>query len=432
MIGPFGEVYLLDWGIALELDSPAPSPAPSIVGTPSFMAPEMLDGAPEAVSERTDVFLLGATLHFALTGRPRHEGSTLMAVLAAAAQCEPVAYGDDVPDELARLCNDATAREPEHRIASVALFRERLAGFLLRRPSHALTLDAERTLERAEAIGAADDRARALRWSALADAKLGFTRALAQWPANPRAARGLDRARGAMIRHAIAAEDASVARALYAELATTDPALDAEVAALEARAAQDLDRAVRWASAEGELDTSGTRRERTMALALIGALFVAITAAIAVLDPAGRAPPTLPQKLVTEVAITGVAFASLYWQRARVLASRGSRRIALAIAAVGLSLCASTVTSLALAVSIHAATVLTFSLLAAVCASLAVSSVRVWPAAAVAAVGAALIAAMPARMSAIVSATAGLFALTVLSAAARGRLYREHAKNEPT
>jgi serine/threonine-protein kinase len=66
MFGPFGEVCLLDWGIALELD--APNAHPSIVGTPSFMAPEMVDDALGTVSERTDVFLLGATLHYVLTG----------------------------------------------------------------------------------------------------------------------------------------------------------------------------------------------------------------------------------------------------------------------------------------------------------------------------------------------------------------------------
>ncbi len=427
MIGPFGEVYLLDWGIALERD--APLPASSIVGTPSFMAPEMLDGAPDAVSERTDVFLLGATLHVALTGRARHQGDSLMAVLAAAAASEPVAYGDDVPDELARLCNDATARAPAERIASVSVFRERLAGFLLRRPSHALTLDAEQTLARAVALVAADDEARAARWSALADARLGFTRALAQWPANPRAARGLGHALHAMIGHALDAEDAAGARALCSELATKDPALDAEVTALEARVAKDRDRAVRWASAEGELDASGSRRERTVALASIGALFVLLTAAIAVLDPEGRAPPTLQQKLASEAVITVVTFALLYWQRARMLASRGSRRIAMSIAAVSVALCLSTVASMVVGASIHGATVLTFLLLAVMFATMAASAVRVWPAAVIAAVGATLIAAAPSRMSVIVSATAGGIALSVLSSA-RGRLYRERAESE--
>jgi serine/threonine protein kinase len=423
MIGPFGEVYLLDWGIALDLD--APGSRPSVVGTPSYMAPEMLDGAPAAVTERTDVFLLGATLHFALTGRPRHEGDSLMNVLSRVAACEPIAYGDEVPDELAQLCNDATAREPEQRVATVARFRERLAGYLRRRPSHALALDAETTLDRAEAIGLDHGKDREIRWRTLADSKLGFTRALAQWPENPRAARGLDRALVAMIRHAIATEDASAARAMHTERAKRDPVLDAEVSALEERVEKDRERAARWAKSKQELDTSGTRRERTFMLALVGGLFVVVTLAIAATDPEGRSPPTLLQKLGGEATVTAAAITLLYLQRARLLCSRGSRRITGAIAATGAALCASTIVSILLGVTIHGATVLSMFLLVVVYATLAVFSVRIWPAAVAACAGTLLIAAMPARMSVIVSATAGMIVLSVLDAAARGRLYGE-------
>jgi serine/threonine-protein kinase len=53
MIGSWGEVYLLDWGVAKLADDPASA---TIVGTPCYMAPEMADGQAD---ERTDVFLLG-------------------------------------------------------------------------------------------------------------------------------------------------------------------------------------------------------------------------------------------------------------------------------------------------------------------------------------------------------------------------------------
>jgi hypothetical protein len=81
-----------------------------------------------------------------------------------------------------------------------------------------------------------------------------------------------------------------------------------------------------------------------------------------------------------------------------------------------------------LGVTIHAATALTFSLLSVAFATLASSSVRVWPAAAITGLGASAIAAMPSQMSVLVSLTAGRTALTVVLAAARGRLYRERAK----
>jgi len=68
MIGSFGEVYLVDWGIAVSLTADALGRLPLAVdqnemaGTPYYMAPEML-GALGKLSVRTDVYLLGAILH---------------------------------------------------------------------------------------------------------------------------------------------------------------------------------------------------------------------------------------------------------------------------------------------------------------------------------------------------------------------------------
>src|SRR5689334_21645835 len=77
MIGRFGEVYLVDWGIAVSLTAdlqgrlPLAAEQNEIAGTPCYMAPEML-GALGKLSERTDVYLLGAILHENLSGEPPH------------------------------------------------------------------------------------------------------------------------------------------------------------------------------------------------------------------------------------------------------------------------------------------------------------------------------------------------------------------------
>ncbi|HVK87488.1 MAG TPA: serine/threonine-protein kinase, partial [Kofleriaceae bacterium] len=79
MIGDFGEVYLLDWGIAVSLRDdgtgrfPLAANARDLAGTPAYMAPEMLgrdDGPP--LSERTDVYLAGSILYEIVTGAPPH------------------------------------------------------------------------------------------------------------------------------------------------------------------------------------------------------------------------------------------------------------------------------------------------------------------------------------------------------------------------
>ncbi|MGE0361575.1 MAG: serine/threonine-protein kinase [Vicinamibacterales bacterium] len=62
MVGPFGEVLVLDWGVAATLDgSEAAAGPPAVVGTPGFMPPEQAAGAAR-VDQRADVFALGALL----------------------------------------------------------------------------------------------------------------------------------------------------------------------------------------------------------------------------------------------------------------------------------------------------------------------------------------------------------------------------------
>ncbi len=69
LIDETGEVYLVDWGIATEISN---GPGEGIVGTPGFLAPEMV--MLDELSARTDVYLLGATLHYVLTGDYQETG----------------------------------------------------------------------------------------------------------------------------------------------------------------------------------------------------------------------------------------------------------------------------------------------------------------------------------------------------------------------
>src|SRR4029079_1731683 len=94
MVGSFGEVYLVDWGVASLIPTPDGADAVSVSterltqsgvrGTPAYMAPEQAKGVLPEVGERTDVFGLGALLYFVLTGHPPFEGSTASETLTRA------------------------------------------------------------------------------------------------------------------------------------------------------------------------------------------------------------------------------------------------------------------------------------------------------------------------------------------------------------
>jgi serine/threonine-protein kinase len=127
MLGRFGEVYLVDWGLATVIGTAGPAD----FGTPAYMAPEMATG--DAVDQTTDVYLLGATLHRVLTGKPRHgKGNRSDKVLAAALSL-PAHFPASVPAALGDLCNRACSASKTERPSSVQALREELAQFKQRR-----------------------------------------------------------------------------------------------------------------------------------------------------------------------------------------------------------------------------------------------------------------------------------------------------------
>ena len=99
MVGEFGEVLVLDWGIAAELsvaDRGLPS-GDSIVGTPQYMAPEQARGD-AAVDHRADVFALGAVLAGIAAG-----SAPVLAIAQKAQSHDPAARYQSVPDLAADL-----------------------------------------------------------------------------------------------------------------------------------------------------------------------------------------------------------------------------------------------------------------------------------------------------------------------------------------
>ncbi|MEO5800419.1 MAG: serine/threonine-protein kinase [Gemmatimonadales bacterium] len=91
MLGPFGEVLVLDWGVAH--DGGRPEVAGLVIGTPGYMAPEQAAGQP--ADSRSDVFGLGAILRDLLSIRPEWAAPPLLAIRDRAMASAPT---DRYPD----------------------------------------------------------------------------------------------------------------------------------------------------------------------------------------------------------------------------------------------------------------------------------------------------------------------------------------------
>ena len=233
MIGRHGEVYVVDWGVALALDDgdgrlPSVAKHAGIVGTPSYMAPEMLDGDGDRFGARTDVYLLGAILYELLAGTPPHPADTIMSALHAVLADRP-AIPDDAPSELAAICKRAISRDPDRRWPTALALRRAVQDFLRHRESGRLADEARIGLERL-----ASEQTEAARLEVFSRVRFGFEQALSSWPDNTTAREGLREAFERMV--ALELEDKRPEAA--AALAAQAPELPEELAAQVAEAAE--------------------------------------------------------------------------------------------------------------------------------------------------------------------------------------------------
>ncbi len=155
IVGAYGETLVVDWGLAKATGQTDPGEAsgeqplaPSsasgsaetlpgrALGTPSYMSPEQAEGDLEHLGPRSDVYSLGATLYYLLTGRPPFEGE-LGAVLSAVKRGEftqPRQVDATVDQALEAICLKAMALRPAERYASPKALADDLERWMADEP----------------------------------------------------------------------------------------------------------------------------------------------------------------------------------------------------------------------------------------------------------------------------------------------------------
>ena len=287
MIGDFGEVYLLDWGIAVSLRDDGSGRLPLAVhatvmaGTPHYMAPEMLgQTASPPITERTDVYLAGAVLFELITGHPPHAGATAIAVFASVIESNP-AIPATAPPELARICQRAMHADQAERFDSVEELRLALQAYLEHRGSADLAAravvrtDELVTLLAAPAGPVPDDEAdRRESIYRLFDAcRFGFHEALSVWPDNADAHAGLVRAITAVAEYELRTSNPRAAVTLLGELASPPAEL---LARARAQVAQQARHHAELEQLRRQQDPKTGSRTRTFVSVLFGITFTVV------------------------------------------------------------------------------------------------------------------------------------------------------------
>lgn len=159
MLGSFGEVVVLDWGLAKVLDTPEELPEEEqpveqpvlgegvetlpgqILGTPAYMAPEQALGKLDEIDALTDVYGLGAILYRILTGERPHGGKDAQSRMRHAAldpTPEPRDVDSRIPRALNAVCRKAMSRERLNRYLSAKELADDVQRFLADEPVSAV------------------------------------------------------------------------------------------------------------------------------------------------------------------------------------------------------------------------------------------------------------------------------------------------------
>ncbi|MBI5724928.1 MAG: tetratricopeptide repeat protein [Planctomycetes bacterium] len=192
MLGEFGEVVVMDWGLAVSVspEGKADKLSQSLAfgGTPAYMAPEMALGQVDKIGFASDVYLLGAMLYEILTGRKPHKGRNVTESITLAANNAMLDVAGQPGGELMDIAMKALSTRPQDRFDSVKEFQSEIRYY----EAHAESVDlAESAQDDMKAAAENKD------YPLFARGMYRFQEALNVWPDNINAKLGLSAIRQA-------------------------------------------------------------------------------------------------------------------------------------------------------------------------------------------------------------------------------------------
>jgi serine/threonine-protein kinase len=274
MVGAFGEVYLLDWGLAVATGGdpanhlPLAADARDPCGTLSYAAPEMLALIEAPISPRTDVYLLGSVLFEIVTGKPPHRASETRDTVQSI-DATPPPMPDGLSPQISAVCNRALQKTPEDRYATVADLRRDVLAFLRQRDSERIVEAASSSLARLEEACKEGNRQRI--YDLYGECRFAFQEALRMAPELASARHGLVAATRAVVENELP-RDPHAAAALLAAVKEAIPELDERVR--EALAKDEAERAAQ-ARVARDHDSRIGGRGRMVFLSVFGVAWAA-------------------------------------------------------------------------------------------------------------------------------------------------------------
>jgi|GEM_PF-1817272 len=153
MLGAFGEVTVMDWGLAKPIDAVEPEGSPRLIaaaqnteerfrtlqgevtGTPHYMPPEQAAGDSKALGPHSDIYSLGAVLYELLTLEPPYDGNSARAVRKAVIESQITAPSIRTPNRgipyaIEQLCLQCLSKAADNRPTTASSVAKRVEDFL--------------------------------------------------------------------------------------------------------------------------------------------------------------------------------------------------------------------------------------------------------------------------------------------------------------